>query len=162
MFGLPDAPYVVVPYTMTSRSRDEAASDVEAVFEELVAGMTTQPISSNGYAPESAIRAADTESFEGADRLGPWGVFNREYLDKGLGDGFPLVAPTPELVDDFMEEVHRDPLEVVGNLAPGYGLATLEKIAVNAAMAGCQRVFHKSFAHFRVERHATRFPFSRE
>ena len=49
MFGLPDAPYVVVPYTMTSRSRDEAASDVELVFEDLVAGMTTQPIPSNGY-----------------------------------------------------------------------------------------------------------------
>ena len=34
---LPDAPYVVVPYTMTSRSRDEAASDVEAVFDDLIA-----------------------------------------------------------------------------------------------------------------------------
>ena len=65
MFGLPDAPYVVVPYTMTSRSRDEAASDVEAVFDDLVVGMTTQPIPSNGYSPQSAIRAADTESFEG-------------------------------------------------------------------------------------------------
>ena len=49
MFGLPDAPYVVVPYTMTSRSRDEAASDVEAVFEDLIVGMTTQPIPGNGY-----------------------------------------------------------------------------------------------------------------
>ena len=135
VFGLPDAPYVVVPYTMTSRSRDEAASDVELVFEDLVAGMTTQPIPSNGYSPQSTIRAADTESFEGVDRLDAWGVFNREYLDRGLGDGFPLIAPTPELVDDFLEEVNRDPLEVVGNLAPGYGVATVEKIAVNAAMA---------------------------
>ena len=35
-------------------------------------------------------------------------------------------------------EVKLDPLEVVGNLAPGYGVATVEKIAINAAMAGCQ------------------------
>ena len=125
MFGLPDAPYVVVPYTMTSRSRDEAASDVETVFEDLVAGMTTQPISSNGYVPESSIRAADTESFEGADRLEAWGIFNKEYLDRGLGDGFPLIAPTPELVGEFLGEVKPDPLEVVGNLAPGYGVATV-------------------------------------
>ena len=138
VFGLPDAPYVVVPYTMTSRSRDEAASDVEFVFEDLVAGMTTQPIPSNGYAPESAIRAADTESFGGTDRLDAWSVFNREYLDKGLGDGLPLIAPTPELVGEFLGEVKLDPLEVVGNLAPGYGVATVEKIAINAAMAGCQ------------------------
>ena len=109
MFGLPDAPYVVVPYTMTSRSRDEAASDVEAVFDDLIVGMTTQPIPSNGYSPQSTIRAADTESFEGSDRLDAWGVFNREYLDRGLGDGFPLIAPTPELVDDFLKEVNRGP-----------------------------------------------------
>ena len=105
----------------------------------LVVGMTTQPIPSNGYAPESAIRAADTESFEGADRLDAWGVFNREYLNRGLGDGFPLIAPTPELVDEFPGRGEPiDPLEVVGNLAPGYGVATVEKIAINAAMAGCQ------------------------
>ncbi len=138
VFGLPEAPYVVVPHTMTSRNREEAASDVEGVFKDLVVGMTTQPISSNGNAPASSIRAADTESFEGSDRLDAWGVFNRKYLDRGLGDGFPLVAPTPELVGNFLKEVKLDPLEVAGNLAPGYGVATVEKIAVNAAMAGCE------------------------
>ena len=75
MFGLPDAPYVVVLYTMTSRSRDEAASDVEAVFEELVAGMTTQPISSNGYAPESAIRGCGYGIVRGGRPSGCLGRF---------------------------------------------------------------------------------------
>ena len=51
----------------------------------------------------------------------PGAYFNKEYLDKGLGDGFPLIAPTLELVGEFLEEVKLDPLEVVGNLAPGYG-----------------------------------------
>ena len=137
VFGLPETPYVVIPYTMTSRNREEAASDVEGVFENLVIGMTTQPVAGNGNAPVSGIRAADTESFEGSDRLDAWDAFNREYLDRGLGDGFPLVAPTPELVDRYMEHAKRDPLEVIGNLAPAYGVATVEKIAINAAMAGC-------------------------
>ena len=75
MFGLPDAPYVVVPYTMTSRSRDEAASDVEAVFEDLIVGMTTQPIPGNGYVPESAIRAADTGIVRGGRPSGCLGRF---------------------------------------------------------------------------------------
>ena len=63
VFGLPDAPYVVVPYTMTSRSRDEAASDVEAVFEDLIVGMTTQPIRATAtlrnqqYAPPTRNRS---------------------------------------------------------------------------------------------------------
>ena len=38
----------------------------------------------------------------------------------------------------------------------------IEDDTTGLAQAGLKRVFHKSFAHFRVERHTTRFPFSRE
>ena len=54
------------------------------MFEDLVVGMTTQPVVAvNGDAPTSTVRAANTESFEGSDRLDAWGAFNREYLDRG-------------------------------------------------------------------------------
>ena len=138
VFGLPEAPFVVVPHTMTSRNREEAASDVEGVFEDLVVGMTTQPAAVNGDAPTSTIRAANTESFEGNDRLDAWGAFNRGYLERGLATVFRWSRRHPELVDRFLEHVKQDPLDVVGNLAPAYGAATVEKIAVNAAMAGCE------------------------
>lgn len=38
----------------------------------------------------------------------------------------------------FRKAVRNEPLEVVGHLAPVYGVATVEKIAINAAMAACQ------------------------
>ena len=77
VFGLPEAPYVVVPHTMTSRNREEAASDVEGVFEDLVVGMTTQPAAVNGDAPTSTVRAANTESFEGIRPAGRVGRFQQ-------------------------------------------------------------------------------------
>jgi hypothetical protein len=59
-------------------------------------------------------------------------------LDQGWGDGFPLWAPTRERVDAMLRGTKRAPSETVVVLAPGKGLATVEKIAVNAVMAGCQ------------------------
>jgi hypothetical protein len=60
------------------------------------------------------------------------------FLDQGWGDGFPLWAPTRERVDAMLRGTKRAPSETVVVLAPGKGLATVEKIAVNAVMAGCR------------------------
>jgi hypothetical protein len=37
----------------------------------------------------------------------------------------------------MLDYIRRDPNEVIGVVSPGEGLATIEKIAINAAMAGC-------------------------
>jgi hypothetical protein len=136
-FGLPNIPYVVVPHTMTSRSRQEAAADVEGVFDRLTSALMTQPPVAL-RTDKGSVRAAECERFAGDNLLQSWEQFNRDFLDRGLADGFPLVAPTPERVEAFLKAVQREPLEVVGHLAPVYGVATVEKIAINAAMAGCE------------------------
>ncbi|MDP2949883.1 MAG: hypothetical protein Q8P22_10145, partial [Chloroflexota bacterium] len=136
-FGLPELPYVLIPYTMTSRNKEEAAQDVDGAFEALLKGLVTQP-SEDGRIKPGKVLPAECEKFSGVDRLEAWGKFNREFMERGIADGFPLVAPTPQLVEQFVKAVGRDPLEVVGNLAPAYGAATVEKIAINAAMAGCE------------------------
>jgi len=56
---------------------------------------------------------------------------------RGFTDGLPVVAPTPERVVAMLEHTARDPQEVVGTVAPYEGEATVEKVAVNAVMAGC-------------------------
>jgi hypothetical protein len=136
-FGLPHIPYVVVPHTMTSRNRQEAATDVEGVFDRLATALITQPQSPT-RTDKGSVRAAERERFVGANLLEGWERFNCDFLERGLGDGFPLIAPTPERVGAFLKAVRKEPLEVVGHLAPVYGVATVEKIAINAAMAGCQ------------------------
>jgi hypothetical protein len=57
--------------------------------------------------------------------------------DRGLTDGLPVVPPTPERVVAMLEHTSRDPRDVVGVVPPYGGEATVEKVAVNAVMAGC-------------------------
>ncbi len=57
--------------------------------------------------------------------------------ERGLTDGLPVVPPTAERVTAMLEHTSRDPQDVVGELAPYDGPATVEKVAVNAVMAGC-------------------------
>jgi hypothetical protein len=59
-------------------------------------------------------------------------------FDQGFSDGLPLVPPTPERVMRMLGGTHRDPQDVVAIMPPNMGEATVEKIAINAVMAGCK------------------------
>ena len=62
-----------------------------------------------------------------------------EFLfDQGFTDGLPVVPPTPERVLRMLGGTQRDSQEVIAEIAPNYAPATVEKIAVNAVMAGCR------------------------
>src|SRR4051812_29624755 len=56
---------------------------------------------------------------------------------RGVTDGLPVVPPTPERVVRMLEGTSRDPQDVVGVIPPYDGVATVEKVAINAVMAGC-------------------------
>ncbi len=61
-----------------------------------------------------------------------------EYaLARGWSDGLPLIPPTPERVERMLGAVARDPGEVVARLDPRQGEASVERVAINAVMAGC-------------------------
>jgi hypothetical protein len=57
---------------------------------------------------------------------------------RGWSDGLPLVPPTEERVLRMLDGTSRDPQEVLGLVPPDLTAATVEKIAVNAVMAGCK------------------------
>jgi hypothetical protein len=58
--------------------------------------------------------------------------------ERGWSDGLPLVPPTEERVLKMLDGTARDPQEVIGLIPPALAPATVEKIAVNAVMAGCK------------------------
>jgi hypothetical protein len=60
-----------------------------------------------------------------------------EYaLEKGWGDGLPLVPPTDARVRTFLSHNDRYPDEIIAYLPPMRSECTVEKIAINAVMAG--------------------------
>ena len=59
-------------------------------------------------------------------------------FDQGFSDGLPLVPPTPERVIEMLAGTSKDAQEVLGEMAPHMGVVTVEKVAINAVMAGCK------------------------
>lgn len=56
---------------------------------------------------------------------------------RGWSDGLPVVPPTPERVLRMLSGTSRDPGEVVALVPPDLVECTVEKVAVNAVLAGC-------------------------
>lgn len=59
-------------------------------------------------------------------------------FERGWTDGLPVVPPTDERILRMLKGTSRDPKELVGRIPPNYGECTVEKVAINAVMAGCK------------------------
>jgi hypothetical protein len=62
--------------------------------------------------------------------------FLRLATDAGWGDGLPLIPPTEARVREFVAASGHFPDEMVAEIPPRNGRATVEKLAINAVMAG--------------------------
>src|SRR5262245_46908592 len=60
----------------------------------------------------------------------------RFVIERGWGDGLPVLPPTPERVERVLGGFAGARDQLVATLAPRFGLATVEVVAVNAALAG--------------------------
>ena len=60
-----------------------------------------------------------------------------DYYQRGWTDGLPVIPPTRDRVAAMLATARRGPAEIVAVLPPKKGHATVEKLAVNAVMAGC-------------------------
>jgi hypothetical protein len=70
--------------------------------------------------------------------LGPLEDEAEAMFDRGWTDGLPVVVPTEARVLRMLEGTTRRPDEVVAVVPPDLVECTVEKVAVNAVMAGCK------------------------
>jgi len=60
------------------------------------------------------------------------------FFDRGWSDGLPVVAPTEARVLRMLSGTSRSPDDIVAVVPPDLVECTVEKVAVNAVMAGCR------------------------
>lgn len=120
-----------VPPENTVAERAGAGVD-SAVIDELIAALT-RPLNEEESSPKrpSAVRASKIV-FKGT-----LGEINRFFYEQGWTDGLPVMPPTEEAVEEMLTGTDLTPDHLVAKLEPGLGKATVEKIAINAVMAGC-------------------------
>ncbi|MBI2907157.1 MAG: hypothetical protein HYX92_05815 [Chloroflexi bacterium] len=118
---------------VTELPPERVREEILALAEDIFKGLTEQPVitARRSVAPEESIR------YEGRDFFDAQRNLNRDFLDRGWGDGFPIVPPTPEAVAEMLGGTSRARDEVTVLMDPGRGIATVEKIAINCVMAGC-------------------------
>ena len=61
-----------------------------------------------------------------------------KYFELGYTDGLPVVPPTKEKIDLFVNALGGDSAFVECNIPPRWGALTREVLAINMIMAGCK------------------------
>jgi hypothetical protein len=105
----------------------------EKVADEVAAALTRwspQP-------PEIPAIKEQRLAFGGNDIFAAQEEMERFFLNHGWSDGLPLVPPTEEAVKRMLEGTSLPREHVIAPFPPGGVGATLEKVAINAVMAGC-------------------------
>jgi hypothetical protein len=135
-FGLAGLPIAVVPAPVTNQRPDDIHAMVDGAIAQVIAGLT-RPV--EAAADGHDLPAADDWlTYDGDDLLDAWDAMHADFLVRGWGDGFPVAAPTRRALDAMLAGTRRAPGDVVATLEPGFGLATVEKLAANAVLAGCR------------------------
>jgi hypothetical protein len=90
--------------------------------------------------PAPIVRKDEEETIHvtGADYGDTAEKVNEIFLKNRWADGLPIVPPTAELVKAMLAGTTRSPGDLIGQVAPKNGMATVEKIAINAVMGGAK------------------------
>jgi hypothetical protein len=138
--GMPQARIVTVAasdYYRLRESAEKVKAVAQAVIDALIDGLKRPlTVQEKSTAPKKEALAPVTvtaESYEQAVQR-----FNDIFLGNHWGDGLPLIPPTQETVQAMLKGTSRSPDEIIGTVAPKNGIATIEKIAINAVMAGAR------------------------
>jgi hypothetical protein len=131
--GLSQLPIVEIPHPMHSAPKPVVAERAEAVVTQLVEALTRR----TGSTPVAESRTLEAEiTLEDAPD-----ALQEFFFAQGWTDGLPVVPPTHAAVNAMLAAAKRGADEIVGPVPPGMRTATLEKIAINAVMAGCRPEF---------------------
>jgi len=128
--GLPNLPVALVPGHVGTQSDTELSENIHGVtLDDVVKNLTEAP----GDVETGEDPAPRDIVFSGTiDEI------NRLFIENEWSDGLPIIPPTAERVEAFLEFTDRDPDEVLAVLLPDSRAATVWSVAVNAVMAGCR------------------------
>lgn len=91
-----------------------------------------------GIAEELAIRFGDAKFSSRRVEIGESEDLMEACFERGWTDGLPVVPPTEARVLRMLAGTTRAPDDMLGLVPPDLAPCTVEKVAINAVMAGCK------------------------
>jgi hypothetical protein len=113
-----------------STVKSEIEEGIAAAMKDVIDALT-RPLTLEEKSPKQQTGKTPRVAFKGSLQ-----EVNRFYYNKGWTDGLPIIPPTEAAVAEMLTGTDLPPDHIVATLIPRKGKATVEKIAVNAVMAG--------------------------
>ena len=130
--GVPGTRYVLtsLPSNCVQVDRCEAAAE-EEMFDKLVEALT-RPLTEEEKGP-----VLEELKVERVACTGTLQEVNQYFYEREMTDGLPIIPPTEAAVQEMLTGTDLPPDYLVTKILPEMRKATVEKIAINAVMAGC-------------------------
>jgi hypothetical protein len=120
--GMDNLQHVRIPHPMHTAPKSLVVERAEKAADTIVERLTREAPPANR--PKTDVAA----SFEDDQEM---------FFARGWTDGLPVVSPTAEKVARVIAASGRSAADKVGPIPPRWREATIEKLAINAVMAGC-------------------------
>ena len=129
--GMPSVKVVAEPVPCECSEQDVADSGIRSVMPNIIDALS-RALSAEEVSPQPKEKEKPSRfAFRGQlDEV------TRFFYKRGWGDGLPIVPPTQAAIAEMLTGTDLPADHVLGKLVPRSGYATVEKIAVNAVMAG--------------------------
>jgi hypothetical protein len=129
--GMPLVRVVPEPIPSEWTDKTDIENGISGVIDDIVAALT-RPLTAEERSPKPREAEKATRIvFKGNLR-----EVNRFFYLRGWTDGLPIIPPTEEAVKEMLSGTDLPPDHIVALMPPRMGKATIEKIAINAVMAG--------------------------
>ncbi|PYN08312.1 MAG: hypothetical protein DME02_08275 [Candidatus Rokuibacteriota bacterium] len=145
--GVSALPLLVVEHPLGGERPEAIARRAQQAFEQLhalIAGSGTSDRTEPTDRASGATAASNRPPTAEADLAAPATIDIPDdpiaildaFTERNWADGLPIIAPTAERVSAMLDG--RDAAKSLGIMPPLWRQVTLEKLAVNAVMAGCE------------------------
>jgi hypothetical protein len=129
--GLPSVRVVLENIPCECSVPEQIEAGVSACLDDIFSALTKPLTPEEEFPKLKTVEKSSRIVFEGNLE-----EVNRFFYRRGWSDGLPIVPPTEEKVAEMLAGTDLPPDHIVANMEPRFGKATIEKIAVNAVMAG--------------------------
>jgi hypothetical protein len=133
--GMSDLPLVKLPHPVGSISLDALRCLAESNIAVISTALTAGAIHSD--CPTNDEGRSDGEALSSMQVPADPGLMFQYFVNRGWSDGLPMLPPTRAAIAEMIAVSGLEKEQVLGVIPPLNGIATMEKVAANAVMAGC-------------------------
>ena len=133
--GLSDLRLIELPHPVGSVSLDILRSLAESNIDSIVKVLTAGDVRADCTLNEE--NGPSVECTATAEVPADPGLMFQYFINRGWSDGLPVLPPTQVAIDALVAGSGLNKDDILGVIPPLNGIATVERVAANAVMAGC-------------------------